>query len=282
GFSLAGVLLFTIGPVPAILFNAATFGVSALLLVGVKGGRQPPDPEPPIERSRRALRAATRNPLLRRVLAIVLLLAFADAAVNALLPVFVRTNDYSPLLLTALAVTAPLVGALSGSVVPRDGANLYLLRISAKFTVVGGGGAAVLLLLIGSGATARGALVAMMAIVAFGVTIAADIPTMTAAMRAVDDDLRAPLVAVVQPALMGIQAVGALAAGAAAVLIPATSAMAAALLLPVGYGLWVLLRPVEDQATIDLTQATAPPPSRVTLDVADQHARSKTGDDFVS
>ncbi|HVQ86727.1 MAG TPA: hypothetical protein VMT88_00965, partial [Actinomycetes bacterium] len=56
-------------------------------LVGVRAGRQRPEPEPPLEKSRRALTAATRNPLLRRVLSLVLLLAFADAAVNALLPV---------------------------------------------------------------------------------------------------------------------------------------------------------------------------------------------------
>ena len=254
GFSLAGVLLFTIGPVPALLFNAATFGLSALVLVGMKAGSERPDPEPPLTKTRRAFTAAIRNVILRRVITLVLLLAMADAAVNALLPVFVRSNDYSPLLLTALAVAAPLVGAVSGTVVPREGANLYLLRISAWLTVIGGTGAATLLLLIGSGATWRGALVAIMAIIAFGVTIAADIPTMTAAMRLVDDELRASLVAVVQPGLMGIQAVGALAAGAVALSVSATTTMAGALVIPVAYGLWVLIRKVPEPLTIDLTE----------------------------
>ncbi|HVQ86726.1 MAG TPA: hypothetical protein VMT88_00960 [Actinomycetes bacterium] len=196
-----------------------------------------------------------------------------------------RTNDYTPLLLTALAVTAPLVGAVSGSVVPREGANRYLLRISALLTVAGGGGAAILLLLIGSGATWRGALVAMVAIIAFGVTIAADIPTMTAAMRTVDDDLRASLVAVVQPGLMGIQAVGALAAGAAAVFILPTTAMSAALVLPVAYGVWVLVRPVSEPQTIDLTERAGTDSPRVDVDLTRteiSHEPSDTARDTMS
>ena len=231
-----------LGPEAALLLNAATFGLSALILLRLQAGRHLPAPEPPMQRTKQAFRRAVKTLLLRRIIVLILLLAFADAAVNALLPVFVRSNDYSPLLLTALAATAPLVGAACGTVVPRAGANRYLLRVSALLTVVGGAGAAVLFLLIGSGSTWRGALVALMAIVAFGITIAADIPTMTASMRMVDEDLRPALVSLVQPALMGIQSVGALTAGFVAVTLSATSTMALSLVIPVVYGCWVLLR----------------------------------------
>lgn len=256
GFGVAGVLLHFFGAEAALLLNAATFGLSAVVLVGMKSGRHLPEPEPPLKRTRQAFRQTISTLLLRRIIVLILLLAFADAAVNALLPVFVRSNDYSPLLLTALAATAPLVGAVSGTIVPRDGANRYLLRTSALLTVVGGGGAVVLFLLIGSGSTWRGALVAMMAIIAFGVTIAADIPTMTASMRVVDEDLRASFVSLVQPALMGTQAVGALAAGVVAVTLSATSTMALSLVIPVLYGCWVLARLRATPDVINLRDAT--------------------------
>lgn len=253
GFASAGFLMFLVGPEPAILLNAATFGLSALLLVGMRAGRHRPEPEPPMEKPRRALRAITGTTLLRRIVILVLVLAFSDAAVNAMLPVFVRTNGYSELLLSALVITAPMVGAVSGSIVPREGANHYLLRISALLTLTAGGGAAVLFALIGLGSTWQGAVIAGVAITAYGVTIAADIPTMTAAMRSVDDDLRASLVAVVQPALMGIQAVGALMAGAIALMLPASVTMALSLVPPVGYSAWVLLRTKRSATVIDLT-----------------------------
>ena len=254
GFATAGLLMFLVGPEPAILLNAATFGVSALLLVGMRAGRHRPEPEPLLEKPMRAVRTITRTVLLRRIIVLVLLLAFSDAAVNAMLPVFVRTNDYSELLLSALVITAPLVGAVSGSVVPREGANAYLLRVSALLTLTAGGGAGILFFLIGVGSTWQGAAIAIVAVTAYGVTIAADIPTMTAAMRQVDDDLRASLVAVVQPALMGIQAVGAVLAGAVALALPASITMSASLVLPVAYSIWVLLRTKATPATIDLTE----------------------------
>lgn len=267
GFAAAGALMFVVGPEPAILLNAATFGVSALLLMGMRAGRRRPEPEPTLAKPRRALYSIRHITLLRRIVALVLLLAFADAAVNAMLPVFVRSNDYSALLLTALAITAPLVGALSGSVVPREGANAYLLRISAVLTVLAGGVAAVLFFLIDVGSSWRGAVIALVAITAYGVTIAADIPTMTAALRQIEPDLRASLVAVVQPGLMGIQAAGALLAGVVALSIPASTTMALFLLPPIAYAVWVLARTrrrtVIDLAAHDPSPATEVDPSPV-------------------
>jgi hypothetical protein len=97
----------------------------------------------------------------------------------------------------------------------------------------------------------------MMAIIAFGVTIAADIPTMTASMRVVNEDLRASFVSLVQPALMGTQAIGALVAGVVAVSLSATTTMAISLVIPVLYGCWVLLRLRTTPDVIDLRDSPA-------------------------
>jgi len=94
-------------------------------------------------------------------------------------------------------------------------------------------------------------MLAFVAVAAFGVTIAADVPTMTGSMMMVPDQLRAPFVSIVQPGLMGIQAFGALAAGAIATALPTTSTMAIALILPVAYSSWALLRTLPP-AVIDL------------------------------
>ena len=254
GFGISGVLMALVGPQPALILNAATFFASAVVLFGMRAGRNRPEPEHAMTRVREAASAALRRPLLRRVIVLTLLVAFADAAVNALLPVFVRTNGYSPLVLTALAATAPLVGAVSGSVAPREGENARLVRVAAWLIVGGGGVAAVLFALTGVvTSTTAGIVVAVLAVAAFGATIAADIPAITVAMRSVDDELRAPLIAVVQPGLMGIQALGAVVAGAVALVLQPALVMSLALVVAVVYGVVVLARPAR---VIDLRDSS--------------------------
>ena len=171
-----------------------------------------------------------------------LLLALADAAISALLPVFLRSEDVNPIVMAALIATAPLIGAFSGTIVPREGSPTRLLRISCTITILAASPAALFFALAGSGQGMATVVLAFLAVAAFGVTIAADVPTMTGSMMMVPDALRAPFVSIVQPGLMGIQAFGALAAGAMASLLPTTSTMAIALVLPVAYSSWALIR----------------------------------------
>ena len=271
GFGVSGVLMALVGPQPALILNAATFFASAVVIFGLRAGRNRPEPEHAMTRVREAASAAVRRPLLRRVIVLTLLVAFADAAVNALLPVFVRTNGYSPLVLTALAATAPLVGAVSGSVAPREGDNARLVRVAAWLIVGGGGVAAVLFALTGVPSnTAVGIVIAVLAVAAFGATIAADIPAITVAMRSVDNELRASLVAVVQPGLMGIQALGAVVAGAVALVLQPSWVMSLALVVAVGYGVVVLVRPAR---VIDLRE---PSDVQDALIEVDGHDRTHT------
>jgi MFS family permease len=253
GLAVGGAMLLAIGPEAALIMNAATFGVSAVLLTGMTAGRQPPPPEPPLTRTRQALSLVVRRGLLRQMVVFFLLLALADAAISALLPVFLRSNDVNPLVMAALLAAAPLVGAFSGTIVPREGSSTRLLRLSCTITLLAAGPAALLFALAGTGADTVTIAITVAAIVAFGVTIAADIPTMTGSMMLVPDVLRAPFVSIVQPGLMGIQALGALAAGAVATTLPVTSVMALALIVPVAYSSWALLRTLPP-AVIDLRE----------------------------
>ena len=254
GLAAGGALLLLIGPEAALIMNAATFGVSGVLLVGISAGRQPPPPDPPITRTRNAFTLMSHRGLLRQMLFFFLLLALADAAISALLPVFLRSENINPMVMAALIATAPIIGAFSGTVVPREGSPTRLLRISCTITILAASPAAVFFALAGNGQGWTTVILAFMAIAAFGVTIAADVPTMTGSMMMVPDQLRAPFVSIVQPGLMGIQAFGALGAGAVATLLPTTSTMAIALILPVAYSSWALLRTLPP-AVIDLRTA---------------------------
>jgi MFS family permease len=258
GLATGGALLFLIGPEAALILNAATFGVSAVLLFRIEAGRQPPPPEPPVTRTRHAFTLMTRRGLLRQMLVFFLLLALADAAISGLLPVFLRSADVNPILMAGLIATAPLVGAFSGTIVPREGSPTHLLRISCAVTVLAASPAAVLFALANNGSATMVVVLTLAAVLAYGVTIAADTPTMTGSMMIVPDHLRAPFVSIVQPGLMGVQAVGALAAGALASIIPTTSTMALALIVPVAYSSWALLRTLPP-AEIDLRAMTEPP-----------------------
>ena len=251
GLAVGGTLLLFIGPEAAIILNAATFGVSAVLLFGISAGRQPPPPEPPITRTRHALTLMTRRGLLRQMLVFFLLLALADAAISGLLPVFLRGADINPVVMAGLIATAPLVGAFSGTIVPREGSPVRLMRISCTVTILAASPAAVLFALAGVGHGPTIVLLTLAAVIAYGVTIAADTPTMTGSMMIVPEHLRAPFVSLMQPGLMGIQALGALAAGAIASVLPTTSTMGLALIIPVAYSSWALLRTLPP-AEIDL------------------------------
>ena len=66
GLAAGGALLLLVGPEAALIVNAATFGVSAVLLFGIDAGRQPPPPEAPITRTRKAFSLMTRRGLLPR------------------------------------------------------------------------------------------------------------------------------------------------------------------------------------------------------------------------
>ena len=259
GLAVGGALLLLIGPEAALILNAATFGVSAVLLYGIEAGRRPPPPEPPVTRTRKAFSLMTRRGLLRQMLIFFLLLALADAAVTGLLPVLLRSADVNPLVMAGIIAAAPLVGAFSGTIIPREGSPTRLLRISCTVTILAASPAAVLFALIGDTASSTWMVaITFVAVVAYGVTIAADVPTMTGSMMIVPEHLRAPFVSIVQPGLMGIQAVGALCAGAVATLLPITTTMALALILPVAYSSWALLR-TAPPAEIDLRDRSALP-----------------------
>jgi MFS family permease len=251
GLAAGGAMLLLIGPEVALIMNAATFGISAVLLVGIEAGRQPPPPEPPVERTRQAFRLMRARGLLRQMLLFFLLLALADAAISALLPVLLRSNDVNPMAMAALIAVSPLVGAFSGTVVPREGSPTRLLHISCTVTILAALPAAVFFALAGLGHGWAMVGLACAAVIAYGVTIAADVPTMTGSMMIVPEDLRAPFVSIVQPGLMGIQAFGALAAGAVATYLPTASTMALALVIPVAYSSWALVRTLPP-AVVDL------------------------------
>jgi MFS family permease len=253
GLAVGGALLVALGPEAALIMNAATFGISAVVLSGLQAGRRPPPPEPPLTRTRQAATLVRRRGLLRQMVLFFLLLAVADAAISALLPVFLRSNEVNPMVMAGLLATAPLVGALSGTIVQREGTSSHLLRLSCTITVLAAGPAALLFALAGQSTGALASAVTAAAVIAFGVTIAADVPTMTGSMMLVPDALRAPFVAIVQPGLMGVQALGALAAGAAASMMSVTSVMALALIIPVAYSSWALLRTLPP-AVIDLRE----------------------------
>jgi hypothetical protein len=90
---------------------------------------------------------------------------------------------------------------------------------------------------------------------------------LTGSMMMVPEQLRAPFVSIVQPGLMGIQAFGALAAGAVASVLPTTSTMAVALVIPVAYSSWALIRTLSP-AEIDLRSTADINDADVTSDEA--------------
>jgi MFS family permease len=117
---LAGLLVAALGPAPAFLLNAATFAVSAGLLIGLQAPAEAAEPTPTANwriRLAEAVQLFARGPLLRTLAAVQVLAALSAGATSALLVVLAERRlrvgaDGYGVLIAAIGV-----GAASGPLI---------------------------------------------------------------------------------------------------------------------------------------------------------------------
>jgi MFS family permease len=153
GPAVAGVLVAWRGPLAALVVDATTFAVAALLIATLHTEPVEPEAEAEAEANEaygRALRAGFAflrdDPLLRAIVGVIGATNLLDAAMFAvLLPVWAREHGYGPavigLLASAFSVTAlagSLVAAAAGHRIPRRVTFLvgYLVVGAPRFAVL--------------------------------------------------------------------------------------------------------------------------------------------------
>ncbi len=207
GFLTGGFALAYFSVQAAIVINAASFLISAVLILGV-----PPMPAfAEAEESARALlRAGTRalrgQRLLRRALILSIVSASTIMAGEALVVVYGAAIDHQGLAGPLAAVSAA-VGAVLGVMLPRHISSRDLLRV-AEITMAAGAVIAIVGFTLG-----ESPLLGLMGYVGLGVINAPGVLAYVVAVREMGAAVRAPVFALAQVGMMGGQALVAVAAG---------------------------------------------------------------------
>jgi MFS family permease len=210
GFLLGGAALALIGFHAAIALNAASFFISAVLLLGVPRLDAFVGATESVRGILRGgLKALTGRPMLRRAVLLSVVSASTIMAGESLVVVYASGFD-RPGFAGPLAAVMAFIAALLGIVLPRRGGSAELMRVSAMTMIAGA------LISVFAFMLPTGLLTGMIAYTGLGVVSAPGALTYVVAVREMAPAIRAPVFAIVQVALMGGQALVAVLAGSLA------------------------------------------------------------------
>jgi predicted MFS family arabinose efflux permease len=236
GYALGGLLLTVVEPEAAVAINAATFLVSALVLLGLRdtAAAIPAAVRSTVKRSLGDGAAALfGDRMVRRALVIVAFTAALGTVGEALVVPYADGIGLSDGVLGLLAAAVPigtLVGTLAISSGTRD--HHALLRNAAWCATLTAAAAAPLFWFEVTGA------LAFLAFIVGGGIFAVSIPTNMVIGTRLRRDSRASAMGIAVGVLMGSQAVGAAIGGVAASAVGPPHAIAGAFTVAAGFGLW--------------------------------------------
>jgi MFS family permease len=210
GFLLGGAVLALIGFHAAIGLNAASFFISAVLLLGVpRLDAFTAASESVRGILRGGLQALTGRPVLRRAVLLSVVSASTIMAGESLVVVYASGFD-RPGFAGPFAAIMAFIAAMLGIVLPRRGNSDELIRVSAITMIVGG------VISVVAFTLPTALLPGVIAYIGLGVVSAPGALTYVVAVREMAPAIRAPVFAMVQVALMGGQALVAVLAGSLA------------------------------------------------------------------
>lgn len=235
GNALGGVLLVLVGPRGALAINAASFVVSAVLILTLRGtaAATPADTPRSVGGS---LRAGAANlfgdRMVRRALAIIAIAGALGTVDEALVVPYADFIGMPRGLLGLLAAAVPVGTLIGTAVIARSNDHHTLLRSAGLCTAVTAALAAPLFWL------EVGGVGAFVAFLVSGGMFAVSIPTNVVIGTRLSRGTRASAMGIAVGILMGSQALGAALGGVAASIVGPPRAIAGALVLASGFGLW--------------------------------------------
>jgi MFS family permease len=246
GPALAGLLIGLAGAAWGFAVGAALFGVSALLIVGVRVRGEPPEPSEP-DASRRSellagLRTITADPSLRVLVTLYAAVSFAFGAVQVF--TVVLAQDLTGLGTTGVGVLFAAMGA-GGVIGALAAVGLTGKRRLSAILAAGVLAWGVPLALHAARPTSAAALVAMV-VIGFG-NVLVDVSIVTIFQRAVPDNVLGRVFGILETVLVGMIGIGSLVAPLLGTLLGNRGALVAVgALLPVLVGLlWPRLRTLD-------------------------------------
>ena len=208
GYAAGGGLVAVVGVRPALLVNATSFLISAMLLTRLQlhGEEARRSIAPPTLRS--GILAVLDDAFVRRFVLVYTIAGGCALIPEALGPVLVEGElGHGPALVGLLAASVPLSVIVTTLFVPRHGSDTALLRSAAAMSAVGCGTAAVLF------AAKPDLPYIFLPYLAVGVTFTSRIPGTQVVGLRLDDHVRANAYAVISACIAAGQAVIPLCAG---------------------------------------------------------------------
>lgn len=270
GYALGGLLLTVVEPEAALAINAASFLVSAIVLLGLRdtAADRPAAVRSSVKRSLGdGATALFGDRMVRRALVIVSVTGALGTVGEALVVPYGSRIGLGDGVLGLLAAAVP-IGTLLATAAISTGTRDHhaLLRNAAWCATVTAALAAPLFWFEASGATA------FLAFAVAGGMFAVSIPTnMVIGMR-LSRDTRASAMGIAVGVLMGSQALGAAVGGFTASVVGPAHAIGGALAIAAGFGLWAAVttptegkhlvrhrrrQPVDDRCVVDLVALEA-------------------------
>ena len=237
GYAAGGALLTFVGARPALLINAASFVISALLLSRIPAARNSPPEGPPV-RVRDGWRAMVDDPFIRRFFIGYMFVGSCAVVAESLVALYALKELHDEAGTSGLLAAAIPAGAILATVFARgSGDDTAKLQRASEIALLGSliGMAVFLsaprlpLVLIGFGAV--------------GILNASRIPANEVTVLRLEDRMRAPTFAVLNGFLLGSQALAAALGGWIAYLIGVREAIVLSLVVACVVGMWGTVRP---------------------------------------
>ncbi len=219
GYMSGGVLIALLGEREALLVNAASFAVSAVLLAGLPGAAPPRKGAAGVAPLLQGWQALRREPVIvRAVLLVTASMLAASSLVAVTAPLVLRVLAAGPALVGVLVALAGVVSIGATAAVPTQDDPALLLRWAAAYAAAGGAILAGCFVVLSVGvvsAEMRTGLV-VLAFVAAGLLFAVIAPANVVVSPLLPSAIRASALSLLIGALVATEAAGAAAAGAAA------------------------------------------------------------------
>lgn len=235
GYALGGALVHLLGTEVALGINAASFLVSALLLLSLRATRaaSPADERDTVRGSlASAVAELFGDRMVRRALAIVAITGGLGTVDEALVVPYADHVDIPVGLVGLLAASVPIGTLIGTALIPTSGDHHRLLRAAGICAAVTAAAAVPLYWM------EVGALGAFAAFVISGGMFAVSIPTNVVIGTRLRRDSRASAMGIAVGILMGSQAAGAALGGVVASTVGAPRAIAGSLALAAAFGVW--------------------------------------------
>jgi predicted MFS family arabinose efflux permease len=237
GYAVGGGLIASVGARSALLINAASFLVSALLLNYIPAARQRgSETDHPTVRD--AWNAVFDDPFVRRFVTSFTVVGSAAVVAESLVAIYAIEELHSQAGVSGLLAAAIPVGAIVATVLGRSsGDDTAKLRVASAVALIGA--------LAGIVGFAIGPSLPLVLapFAAVGALNASRVPANEVAGLRLEDRMRAPANSVINGFLLGSQAVAAAGGGLLAKLFGIRSTIVLALVLAAAVGAWGIVRP---------------------------------------